>query len=616
MDDESFVGFRAVVGYQKPEVEYHYVQDAESLHHFLQNDAVVSGLHISGGSSLNLNANQMESLGRAIGNSDHLRELRIWEELGPDEIALEPFFIWIAHNRSIEIFRIYRVTDQYNFTILAPFFEHNRNLRCIELNRNVSKCIPTIISALSSSILRLARIDLNGGVIGDKNAAELINTLNAMPGLPNLLDLWLTSNNISTSGCVALRALLKNPECNILSLDLSSNPFDDECIGILMDGFIERGTLKSLGLGNQQDRLTAAGWKIFSNFLSGSKCKLEKILLYRADVADDITAALGDALAMNETLKCLDFSDNHNITSTGWRGISNCLAPTSTISELNLGYGSNINDEVALIFFSALANNTTLKKLLLFSEHISSSGWVSCFRQLIDSRSALVDIEFGWQVDDEGVAALTTLVAGHMNTVSSINLEENPLISSSGYSLFANILVPSSTSKLKKLRLGDYVVTGSSPITNAVIIDWATALTGNATLEALDLKDVNDDVESAYEALITVLCDATSVDSVCRSNHTLYKFNNFSESANYFSGEPGDPYELNWLLKLNEDTDKAQVVRTKLLTYFFSDVDNIGPVFGRMATTILPNAMEWIGRDHLGYSAMFEFCHSVPGLFK
>ena len=406
--------------------------------------------------------------------------------------------------------------------------------------------------------------------------------------------------------------MLANPECNILSLDLSSNLFDDECIGILIDGFIECGSLKSLGFGNLEDRLTAAGWKIFSSFLSGSKCKLEKIILDRADVSDDSTATLGDALAMNETLKCLDFSDNY-ITSSGWRDISNCLlAPSSTISELNLGYESNINDEVALIFFSALANNTTLEKLQLFADHITSDGWVLCFRQLIDSRSALVDIGFGFDIDDEGVEALSTLVAGHMNTVSSINLWGNSSISASGWSLFANILVPSSTSKLKTLKLGDsrHRITRSYPITNYVITDLVTALAaGNATLEVLNLHGVDDDdVDSAMEALLTVLCDATSVDSVCRSNHTLYKFVCYRHT-DY-------PSELVSLLELNEDTDKAQVVRTKLLTYFFSNVDNVGPEFGRMSTTILPNAMEWIGRDRLGYSAMFEFCRSVPALFK
>jgi hypothetical protein len=74
----------------------------------------------------------MENLGSAVGNSDHLRLLKIYSGgLGPDENALEPIFIWIAHNRSIEIFSA-NFFDQDYLAILAPFFEHNRNLRCIE----------------------------------------------------------------------------------------------------------------------------------------------------------------------------------------------------------------------------------------------------------------------------------------------------------------------------------------------------------------------------------------------------------------------------------------------------------------------------------------------------
>ena len=223
----------------------------------------------------------------------------------------------------------------------------------------------------------------------------------------------------------------------------------------------------------------------------------------RADVADDSTAALGNALTMNETLKCLDFSDNH-ITSTGWREISNCLAPTSTISELNL-YDSNINDEIALIFFSALANNTTLEKLLLFSEHITSDGWVLCFQQLMDSRSALANIGFGWDIDDEGVEALSTLVANHMNTISSLCLTGNHLISANGWNTVANVLWPSYTSKQKMLRVGSSNQdTGSYPITNDVIIDLVIALAGNSSLGLLELYDMDDDVDSAMEALLTV----------------------------------------------------------------------------------------------------------------
>ncbi len=62
--------------------------------------------------------------------------------------------------------------------------------------------------------------------------------------------------------------------------------------------------------------------------------------------------------------------------------------------------------------------------------------------------------------------------------------------------------------------------------------------------------------------------------------------------------------------------DKDQVIRQKLLLYFFSDANNIGRVFGALATTILSDAIEWIGRDRLGYLIMFDLCRSVSTLLN
>ena len=376
-DNDLFDGIR-VVGYRMPEVRGHHVLNAFMLHHFLQNDAVIDRLYTDNLSGF-LDANQMENLGRAVGNCDHVRDLRMYSD-GHDQSALELFFIWIAHNRSIEIFG-------FDFEKDVPdFFEHNHNLRCIEfLNfHNTPQRITNLISAISRpKTNRLARIDLCEGAIGDTKVADLINALNSMSGLSNLLDLWLEGNEIGKNGCRALFSLLKNPECRIMSLDLSSNPFDDECIAILVGGFVVCETLKYVSIGRHvsighQELLTVAGWKILSSYLSGPRCTLEKISLHQDKVADDSAAALGDALAMNKNLKCLDFSLNC-ITPTGWRGISICLAPPSSILELNLDE-TNINDEGAIFFFSALAINTTLKKLKLTdSWNITSAGWVSCF---------------------------------------------------------------------------------------------------------------------------------------------------------------------------------------------------------------------------------------------
>ena len=103
---------------------------------------------------------------------------------------------------------------------------------------------------------------------------------------------------------------------------------------------------------------------------------------------------------------------------------------------------------------------------------------------------------------------------------------------------------------------------------------------------------------------------------MCSSNHSLDGFNSFYVvvDGNGVKGARND--ELESLLKMNRNTDKAEVIRTKLVTFFFSDVDNIGLVFGSMDTSVMPNVMEWIGRDRLGRSVMFELCRSMPELFQ
>ena len=177
-------------------------------------------------------------------------------------------------------------------------------------------------------MLRLARIDISNGNFDDRNAFDLINTLNAMPGLSNLLDLWLEENMIERNGYRALCELLKNPECRIISLDLSLNLFDDECIGILVGGFVECGTLKNLSIGNEG--LTSIGWNTFSTFVSSSRCLLEVIVLGCIIISDEDATSFADALSMKKTLKCLGFRDND---LTEWKGLASRLAPTSTILE-------------------------------------------------------------------------------------------------------------------------------------------------------------------------------------------------------------------------------------------------------------------------------------------
>ncbi|KAL3767323.1 hypothetical protein ACHAWU_006979 [Discostella pseudostelligera] len=52
-------------------------------------------------------------------------------------------------------------------------------------------------------------------------------------------------------------------------------------------------------------------------------------------------------------------------------------------------------------------------------------------------------------------------------------------------------------------------------------------------------------------------------------------------------------------------TTKAEFIREKILAHYFTNVDATTRVFVNVDTTILPSAMEWIGRDCVGFTAMY-----------
>ncbi len=442
-------GTRVVAGYQKPDVIQHRAGNEEIVLSFL-NDPDIAGL------ALYLFNIDDTNVGRAISNSDHLRTLDIHGAGGIyNGNKDQTFFVWLAHNRSIECLDLNHI--DLDFVVLAPFFEHNTNLRCITMNSccEGSETISTLISVLSQTRMnRLARMDLCFSDISDKQAADLFNALNEMPGLQNLLDLNLRGNMIAGEGCVALYALLENSECGMITLDLSVNDLDDPCLGILTSGLVQCNTLKSLSCGQQRRLFTSAGWDLFSAYLLNSRCSLEKLTLAVRSIGDECAAILGNSLAVNKSLKYLDFADNE-IAPTGWQRLYKCLMAPSTIIELDFST-CDINDEGAYELFSVLANNTSLKKLILVAvEDISPTGWVACFHRLMGSSSALEVLNFECnEIDDAGIRALVTLVASHMGTVLTLNLLHNTLITTNGWRSFADVLAPRSTSKLKALRLG------------------------------------------------------------------------------------------------------------------------------------------------------------------
>jgi len=75
---------------------------------------------------------------------------------------------------------------------------------------------------------------------------------------------------------------------------------------------------------------------------------------------------------------------------------------------------------------------------------------------------------------------------------------------------------------------------------------------------------------------------------------------------------------LKSLLKLNQNDNKQEVARQKLIRYYFSNDD--GSVvkveeFVDMELDVLPQAIAWAGRDDTGHSLLYKLFQTMPTLF-
>ncbi len=622
MASDAVIGAQAVAGagYQKPSVECKKATHA-TVERLLVNDPDVAGLTISTTDDfLDLDSNdyvdqqyKLAVIGRAISKSSHLRELVI----NGHRHGKILFFKLLARNRSIEHLTLTTIigADAVDIkSILAPFFEHNTNLRCIEIkNTKISCNASTFISALSKSgSSRLERLCLERTYFGGKRAgdADLINALIVMPGLHNLVDLDLGCDKGNPQNCMDLSSLLTNSECRVHTLNLSGNQFDIESIGNLIKGLAGNKSLKTLYTPRCKE---STGWLIFMAFLSSPSCSIENIQMEdNLFINDQCAATLGTSLAVNEVMKTLQIQ-SRQITPIGWRDFFKFLkAPNTSMVELKFHY-PDINDEVGIYMFSALASNTSLKRLTLFTfSHINSTGWVDCFRQLIGSKSALEELCMeSDNMDDEGAAMLVDVISKHMSTLTSIFASSNYSVTAEGWRLFAAALRPSSSSKLTHMQIGnnneDEDEDEDNFITDDVALDLFAALANNTCLQVLDIDQVTLS-SSSLEALARVLCDKTTIANTWQSNHTLTKFN--------CGWWVEFPTELDSLLEMNKGKDKAEVARKKILLYSGLDEETVCHVFAPMATTVLPTAIEWIGRDRLGFSAMYYLVQNVPSLIE
>lgn len=159
--------------------------------------------------------------GPAIGDNQWLNIIDFNYGMRGEETWLAQLCQGLVRNRSIELLRLrtfYQEPGLDVFQVLTPFFEHNCNLRFVELYEAGPRTFSSLVNVLTAC--KTSRLE--GLSIGSRSISVegIVVFLDSLINKSSLLELRLQHMNLQTMGCESLAKLIENPLSNIQTLKL------------------------------------------------------------------------------------------------------------------------------------------------------------------------------------------------------------------------------------------------------------------------------------------------------------------------------------------------------------------------------------------------------------
>ena len=377
----------------------------------------------------------------------------------------------------------------------------------------------------------------------------------------------------------SLTSIFKGRKSGLLKkMCISWNSASDDEAAALVESLGGQHNLRHLCFST--DIIEKMACKSLGYFMERPDCKVHTLDLCGI-ISADCFYILCYALTKNSTLQHLYLSDIKPFS------VSNCISlsmifsrPFTTLKELQIG-GNDLGDEGISILGYALSLNTTLQHLdLNNSRSITKKGWQAFSTCLRNPESALEKlILWGCRIGDQGLAAFTTALRGNSN-LSMLDLDHNGFESEEAFALIHVLL--------------------DSTFLAVLCID------------SIGFDNINEE-EWCY--LSRALCDKTSIHSTFSSNHTFHTWEVLESMDSHGSPHENVFNEVCTMMGMNGFPNKTAVARRKILDNHFLHGNTGFHALACMHETVLPNAIEWMGRDELGYSVMFEFVCGYPTVF-
>ena len=481
---------------------------------------------------------------------------------------------------------------------LANMLQNTNHLKKLDgYNNNIDVQCTTILAEALARNKSLNVLDLSYcKKIGDEGAAVLGNGLGRNNSLMKISMNHIQS--ITSTGWAAFFRGMSNSKSSLNELNIGQNNIGDEGALALAATIDKFKSIKSLDL--SMISISANVWVTLLKSLFNPDSVLEKLCLYGNNIDDEVVAFSGGALVNNSTLKSLSLISNRSITGRGWAAFFGRLSNQNSLENLDVS-GNNIDDGGMTVLSNLLGNNTALKSLNLTNNRfITPAGWQAFFNRLQTCHLVLEELDLTFNtIDDAGIPPLA-IALSNASSLSRLRLGDNSSVTPAGWMALSTLLRPGSS-------LEELYLTSGNNINDETVIGFANVLVNNTSTKTLKLGYSGSTITlMGWEAITNVLCNKSSIDSIYRSNHTL-------QNVGWVDNRPDD---LLSYLKLNENDNKSEVARQKILQHHFLSGDNINiDEFLDMDMEVLPHAIAWIGRDGTGQSLLFKLVQSMPTLF-
>ncbi len=387
----------------------------------------------------------------------------------------------------------------------------------------------------------------------------------------NLRSLRFVNECESSSSIRPLARVL--PKCNtdrLESVQIYWNyTSDDEGVAQLFESLNNKPSLKDLNFGGFD--LLLMGCRALANLLRKPSIKIDSLTFFECIIVEAGMNILCNAMTKFNTLQSLCLEDV-------------LFHPLSTLTTMDLNR-VGIDDEGLISLGEALAVNKKLRSLNLENnDSITLVGWQGFARCLSNPNSSLKELILqNCNIDDSKAAAIFSLLMEN-SSLKSLYLFDNDDIDRNGLVAFFDVLLRSKSTVIGDLWLPD----------------------------SIHFNQITND---EYDILIRALCDTSSIEATYSSNHTFHYCERFDDNRWFFRDKT--VYEsIEQFLDMNS-RGGVEASRQKILEHHFDDEENSRGInyLLQMHATVLPNAIEWIGRDERGYSAMFDFVQNFPYLF-